>query len=451
MISRRQLPELRAYAAAETSLPFALAPEFRTLVVPNGNDARPVHRWFRYKEAFSADLLDYTLKHIDLGLPEGSSFSLLDPFCGVGTSLVSAQLLQREGASIRATGIDCNPFSAFVAQVKTSWPRIDAGRFRALAAKVLSDSSSAMRVSLPALSSVKSGRCISHHSTRHILTLRDRIRALSPSVERDALLVGLAACIEPVSKVRRDGRALRLVEKRRTVLSTLLAERWELMASDLEAAAKPGLCPVECSVRIGDGRRPGSSGVELGSVDLILTSPPYPNNIDYNEVYKLELWLLGFVDTEQAFLGLRRDTYRSHPTCSPPDDEVEYKETFTRMLAEGPIRDLLGIVIRRADALDRLKARGRSKVLLGYLYDTWRSLIAHRSVLRPGACAVYVVGNSLHGGADRPYLVPTDLVLARLAQLAGFRVERLLLARPLQRRLSGNHFLRDSIVVLRRD
>jgi DNA modification methylase len=37
---------------------------------------------------------------------------------------------------------------------------------------------------------------------------------------------------------------------------------------------------------------------ESADFDLILTSPPYPNNIDYSEVYKLELWLLGFIDKQ---------------------------------------------------------------------------------------------------------------------------------------------------------
>jgi tRNA/tmRNA/rRNA uracil-C5-methylase (TrmA/RlmC/RlmD family) len=135
MISRRQLPELRAYAQAEAVLPFRVQPEYAQLVVPNGNETRPVHRWFKYKEAFSANLLDHLLGSVELGLAPASSVRLLDPFCGVGTSLVSAQLLKSGVYSVEAIGVECNPFSAFVARTKASWPLVDPARLRALAAR----------------------------------------------------------------------------------------------------------------------------------------------------------------------------------------------------------------------------------------------------------------------------------------------------------------------------
>lgn len=449
MMSSRQLPELRAYARAEAVLPFRSGPEYGPLVVPNGNEKLPVHRWFKYKEAFSADLLDYLLRHVDLGLARSSSIRLLDPFCGVGTSLVSSQLLRSDAYCVEATGIECNPFSAFVARTKASWPLVDPARMRALAARVLAHPKAEGELSLPDLSSIKSGRCITRHAARQIVAVREQLRTMEPSLERDVLVVGLAACIEAVSKVRRDGRALRLVSKRRTILRKLLANRWESMANDIEKLQESRPEASGAEVVFGDGRGPDGLGVVEQTVDLILTSPPYPNNIDYNEVYKLELWLLGFVASAEAFLDLRRDTYRSHPTCSPLDGQSECGAEFAQLLATGPLADLLGMVIRRAQSLDRKCSRGRSKVLLGYVYDTWRSLRAHRNALKPGACAVYVVGNSLHGGPDKPYLVPTDLILACLGEQVGFRVEQLIVARPRQRRLASNHFLRDSLLVLR--
>jgi hypothetical protein len=219
------------------------------------------------------------------------------------------------------------------------------------------------------------------------------------------------------------------------------------MARDVEELQN--VCPDTSMAKVvlGDGRK--LTAAYEGVFDLILTSPPYPNNIDYNEIYKLELWLLGFVTSEAAFLGLRRSTYRSHPTCRPLDDESDGNVEFKNLLTRGPLKELVGTVIRRARALDRTCSRGRSKVLMGYLYDTWCSIKAHRRALKPGGRAIYVVGNSLHGANDRPYLIPTDLIVACLGEATGFCVDNLMVARPLQRRLAGNHFLRDSLVVLR--
>jgi hypothetical protein len=448
MISRRKLPELRTYARAEASLPFRSGPEYGRLVVPNGNENTPVHRWFKYKEAFSADLLDHLILHGNLGLSGKSSIRLLDPFCGVGTSLVSSQLIRSGIASISAVGIECNPFAAFVANAKASWPTIDPERMRTMAAKGLSGPRARL-MSLPSLSSIKSGRCIGNYASRQILSIRDRLQSMDPGVERDALLVGLASCIERVSKVRRDGRALRLVEKRKVNLRKLLASRWESMAQDVEYFQLLHPRAPVAKVVLGDGRNNSGLGRGKHLVDMILTSPPYPNNIDYNEVYKLELWLLGFVSSAEEFLDLRRDTYRSHPTCRAMGPDSSWETEFAEVLSIGPLADLLRLVFRRAQSLDRDCSRGRSKVLLGYVYDTWRSLKAHHRSLNPGGCAVYVVGNSLHGGQDKPYLVPTDLLVACLGEQVGFQVEQLIVARPLQRRLAGNHFLRDSLLVLR--
>jgi hypothetical protein len=223
------------------------------------------------------------------------------------------------------------------------------------------------------------------------------------------------------------------------------------MASDVDHLQRSYPNPGSARVFCGDGRNPSSVGVADDTIDLILTSPPYPNNIDYNEIYKLELWLLGFVDSSESFLQLRRQTFRSHPTCSPPDEEKEFEAEFGGLLKDGPLSELLGVVVRRAAALDRESSRGRSKVLVGYAYDTWRALRAHGRALKKGGRAIYVVGNSLHGGpASRPYLVPTDLIISRLARIVGLKVDDLVVARPLSRRLAGNHFLRDSLVVLRK-
>lgn len=449
MISKRQLPELRAFAQAELTLPMRSAPELAALVVPNGNSARPIHQWFKYKEAFSADLVQHVIDELlgDGSLP--SKIRLLDPFCGVGTSLVSAQIVDSTH-EIASVGIECNPFSAFVAKTKLAWSSIDPSRLRAFATAILSQRIKTTG-SLPSLSSIRTGRCISRHMATQILGLRSQIETLPRSPERDALLVGLAACIEPVSKVRRDGRALRIVDKPRSRLRHLLAERWESMVTDVESMSRLKTARTPGEIICGDGRRPSSVGIANGSIDVILTSPPYPNNIDYNEVYKLELWLLGFASSADSFLRLRRQTFRSHPTCSAAGTEPDYDRIFSTLLEAGPFADLLGKVTRRVRALDKRSARGRSKVLVGYAYDTWLTLKSHAAALRSGGRGIYVVGNSLHGSStSRPYLVPTDLMFCCLGQMVGLEVQSVNIARPLSRRLSGNHFLRDSIVVLRK-
>jgi hypothetical protein len=271
--------------------------------------------------------------------------------------------------------------------------------------------------------------------------MREAIRRGVQGATADALTLGLAASIERLSKTRKDGRALRIVDRDPTRMVPTLRAQWGQIVQDCLELQEYSSKTPSCLLLEGDGRNPVQLGVQEGSVDLIFTSPPYPNNIDYSEVYKLELWLLGFIDDPCGFLDLRRQTFRSHPTCalpSPPRD-------FIYEVERGHLNDILGpILARAADDGPRLR------LFTGYFSDMWVTLRNMFLILRPGGYAVFVVGNSLHGGDKAAYLIPTDLAIARMAQCLGFQVCETIIARNLKRRLTGNHFLRESIIILKK-
>lgn len=279
--------------------------------------------------------------------------------------------------------------------------------------------------------------------SERVLAMADSIRDHRRGPTIDAILLSVAASIENISYVRKDGRALRIVEKERSQFRSVLEENWQMMAADV-ALLRQCLPKARVpKVVVGDGRRPLLCGIKPKSIDLIVTSPPYPNNIDYSEVYKLELWLLRLVESSGQFLKLRRSTFRSHPTCSTP----ELVPAFDRARKNGHLRSLLDPIIERADAVGE---PWRKKVLLGYFSDMWVTLEQQYECLKKGGYAVTVVGNSLHGSAS-PYLIPSDIVTACIAERLGFVVQDVIISRPLKRRLSGNHFLRESVVVLRKE
>jgi SAM-dependent methyltransferase len=440
MITDHDLPELELYRRLECQLPFEIDGSYGRYVTANGNDKAPVHRWFRYKESFSANLLKTVIHELTPGLR--GEVRLLDPFCGVGTALVASQELSALGYQISATGIERNPFAAFVAITKVNWKNIQTDMLRNSGEQLLA---SVPQISppIPPLSSITTGRCITTYMAKRVVTLRDEIMAVDDEPCRNALLLGLASAIEVVSKVRKDGRALRIVEKPRKALASVLQQQWNQIASD--ASLLQDLIPNALTPRvlIGDGRMPSKLGVEPETFDLVLTSPPYPNNIDYSEVYKLELWLLGFIKNAKEFLHLRKSTVRSHPTASIPEPSID----FTHEIKNGQLGRLLKPVLERARASEE---RWRERLVIGYFSDLWAALKEQYLCLRPNGYNLLVVGNSLHGRAGAAYLIPTDIAVATIAKCIGFKVEHILAARSLRRRLQGNHFLRESIVVLRK-
>jgi len=439
MILDSDLPELKHYRSLERNLPIEFAPHFGAMVVAENNESLPVHRWFKYKEAYSPNLV---WRVLDLfGTPNGEMISIMDPFCGVGTTLLSAQVQPSRVKS--ALGIERNPLSAFIARTKISWPNITVKQFDKLRELVLNRSRDRIGA-LPELSSIRTGRCISKYIASRLVAIRDEILQINECPERDALLVGLASAIEPLSHVRKDGRALRTVDRRRKEILPVLSAKWDEIRNDLQTT-QSGSSVANVTVFEADGRRPRQAGVKESSIDVVFTSPPYPNNIDYSEVYKLELWLLGFIDTSESFLSLRKQTLRSHPTsdlASDPDDG------FLRALKDPKLASYFNPLLERTASF---KQSWRKRLAVGYFSDLWTALEQQYACLKPGGRSIVVVANSLHGSHGMAYLIPTDILVSQIGRTLGFVLERILIARNTKRRLSGNHFLRESIVVLRKD
>src|SRR5262249_3379834 len=85
------------------SVPFRSRSDLAPFVNRKGDAASPIHRWLRYREAYSPDLIT----RLSLG------DRILDPFCGCGSTLLGAS---RWGSI--SVGIDINPLAIFAARVK---------------------------------------------------------------------------------------------------------------------------------------------------------------------------------------------------------------------------------------------------------------------------------------------------------------------------------------------
>jgi len=154
--------------------------------------------------------------------------------------------------------------------------------------------------------------------------------------------------------------------------------------------------------------------------------------------------MLGFVNSHDEFLNLRKSTFRSHPTS---DLNILPNVDFLDAIKSKSLVDFFHPLIERTESH---KEKWRNRLVLGYFSDLWQSLREQFRCLRPGGHTFLVLGNSLHGSAGNAYLVPTDLLVGQLGKYLGFELKQILIARNTRRRLSGNHFLRESIIMLRK-
>ena len=93
----------------------------------------------------------------------------------------------------------------------------------------------------------------------------------------------------------------------------------------------------------------------------------------------------------------------------------------------------------------------RRRLIRGYFDDMLRTLVNNRNLLSESGYLVYVVGNSLHGTDGEYLLIAADLIITRLAEIAGLKLESFNVARYLKRRKIYSQFLRESVVFLRKE
>ena len=418
-------------------------PELAGLVNWGGGAELPVHRWFRYREGFSPELIGA------LGLGR----RILDPFCGAGSILVGAALRDRA-----AMGIDVNPLATFVARVKLS---ALGDRDIAAAHRFLAGCRSAVATAEPW--PVPALRIATKVFEPAVLDTLLRMRTLieersATKGQRRFLLLAWVAILEAVGSYFKEGNGIKYRNRRRRPGGYVARPdgAWQRKRfGDDQAAFVVAAFTAQLAMMLDDvglWRQGGWDGqrvmdgsaldelpaLEPASFDDIVFSPPYANRFDYCESQKVELWFGGFVDGYEDLAGLRKRTLRSHLGAA------------LNRPAPGVPPELEALIA----LIDPASYAGRARVpalLRGYCSDLATVLAQCRRLLVPGGRCFVVVGNSAYGGV----IVPVDSLVARLGLEAGFAeaavvpVRHLTVAPQQRRALAGRErWMRESVVVL---
>jgi len=130
------------------------------------NRSYPIHRWVPWIAGFSKEFVnDSIMKYID------GSGTILDPFAGVGTTLVEALLTGND-----ACGFEINPYAAFACRTKLNSYMVDEREFRDEIEKFLKFYKNAIQLNYTPESSAPAG-------------FKTRIEFYSPKVLVKVLIV----------------------------------------------------------------------------------------------------------------------------------------------------------------------------------------------------------------------------------------------------------------------
>ena len=282
-------PVARSMPQAQMPLPELVEPRVpihRNTTVFVDNMAKPVHRWFRFSAGFSAEWTEAVVREFAL---TSTQLTVLDPFAGSGTTLIAAQAA---GASL-AIGVESHPFIARVARTKLAWRDIDPEVLVERSRLVLKRALPHKRRNVPALLE----KCYPSETLAELDGLHRAIQEESEGDETDDLLwLALVAILRDCSPVNTANWQYVLPNKRKR-RSAEPRDAFEakviLMAGDIAALRENARSETKTILLEDDARQ--CAAVRDSSIQLVVTSPPYPNNFDYADATRLEMTFLGEV------------------------------------------------------------------------------------------------------------------------------------------------------------
>jgi hypothetical protein len=377
------------------------------------NDRSLSHRMFRYPAKFHVP--------VAAGLIEQFSSpgqTILDPFCGSGTVLVEASVRGRS-----SIGTDLDPLAIAVSAAKTT--TLGGETLKGVTQKLLRDLAAVRRTDVDYIALAKNDiddeafetaadglwmpaiPRLRHWFRKYVLIdlaqIREGIHALHAAPEvHDWLMVVFASIIRnasnadpvPVSGLEVTSHMRRLDEAGRIVNPFALLERALHRAARGTAAYTAERSPQAVTTVFQSDATTLRTDAQP---DVIITSPPYQNAVDYYRRHQLEMFWLDLTKTQADRLALQPSYIGKH-----------------RVAASNPI--LRAPWSPSPDAqnwLDRMEEQSpaRARDFRAYMtsmdavFDRWADL------LPSGGLAVCVVGRSTWNGAD----VPTDQLFMELA------------------------------------
>ena len=407
----------------------------RKVVSFQGNKARTYYRWYKYKEAFSADLVEYILRKYNV-----IKGKILDPFAGAGTALFASSSLgyDSEGievlpvgqkiikANILARGVNKQNIISRLEGWLLQKPWNVKGEIKDFEVLRITDGAYSSETQY------KIGRYLNDLEHETLKT-------------KEILLFALLCILESISYTRKDGQYLRWDYRSRRRNGKNTFDKGKILSFD-EAIVKK-LNEIKNDMSFGDDKndlfsylqqdmQTGEIGLLKGScLDVlpklesraysgIITSPPYCNRYDYTRIYALEHAILGV--NENELIGLRQAML----SCTVENKAKELIDLNNDWQTAINICDNFPLLQQILDYLDHKKDKkelnnnGIARMVRGYFYEMSCVIQECYRILDKDGMMFMVNDNVRYAGAA----ISVDTILSKVAETIGFQVENILVS-----------------------
>lgn len=404
-----------------------------------------LHSWLKYKEGFSANLVDILLD--EMGAVAGDW--VMDPFMGSGTTALVCQM-----RGINSIGYDVMPISAISINAKAAVMQYNINEIR----RLIKDISN---LTVP----------IDYHKTTPYITItRDAYpqenalflayihdwneqSSYSPEA-KNLLTLCIINSLERCSYTIKSGQYLgwdcrspKVQEANRTraikgqkllpekhvrpeILNskaTIFDELTRVLA-DIELIQKNGVDTVRAEINF----VPNSVLYELPLVEDnklkgVITSPPYCNRYDYTRTYALELVYLGL--GEEEIKKMRQDLLSCTVESKSKVDELKdyysligqsnrFDYIYTTIKENKVFAEVMTSLAKRKDNGD-LNNNGVIRMVEGYFTELAFIYAELYRTCKSGAMVAFVNDNVRYGGE----VIPVDFLSSSFAEQFGFKIK----------------------------
>jgi DNA modification methylase len=381
------------------------------------NKTLPIHRWVPWIAGFSSNFVKDAVQRYT----EGKA-TILDPFAGVGTTLVEATLLGHN-----VYGFEINPYAALACRVKVNSYQVDVEvlynhilQFKQFYNK--NAASNYIPSSQPPRGFKSRSAFYSPKVLRKVLILQDFINLIQDEPIKELFKLAFTSTMVSYSNYSYEPSLGRRVSAGKdeildysvgeTILAKLAQIREDIKWFQIHKPARD----LEVKI-VEDSFFNYKEHLASKSVDLIITSPPYLNNYHYNRNTRPHLYWLGYAQypenlrtLEESNFGKYWQTVREENLINLefhlPDTDLAEKLEFLRK--QRPERGIYG-------------GHGWANYAASYFNDCYKFALGIQYVLRPGGTALVVIGNSILQGI----LISTDQYFGQIAETVGLELVRI--------------------------
>lgn len=359
------------------------------------------HGWLRLTPAYSLKIVE------DLIIGHEQAKRIFDPFCGTGTTVLSAIYHGHEGVTT-----DINPFLVWLAQAKTAYyspKQISATREACASALDLVRTQSIEPVPAPPIHNIE--RWWSPKSLDFLRLLRAAISAVTKeySAERTLLLIAFCRSLIELSNAAFNHQSMSFKNDGQFDIG-FDADMACVFSEDVRfvltgASENP---TGDGHVVLGDSRSPVE--VVEGLFDLVVTSPPYANRMSYIRELRPYMYWLGFLINGRD-AGELDWTAIGGTWGIATSRLIDWKRPADYFKSTN-----LSTALDQIAHADNKNGALLANYVAKYFDDIWSHFLRLTPVLDRGAELHYIVGNSTFYGT----LVSTELLYAEMLEVLGF-------------------------------